>query len=55
MPSNRPLIQLRLEQTLYDKLSAEAKAQGRSRSNFVENLVRKAMEPKSGQSRARRS
>jgi metal-responsive CopG/Arc/MetJ family transcriptional regulator len=53
MPSNRPLIQLRLEQTLYDKLTAEAKAQGRSRSNFVEDLVRKAMDKT--QPRGRRS
>jgi metal-responsive CopG/Arc/MetJ family transcriptional regulator len=53
MPSSRPLIQLRLEQTLYDKLTAEAKAQGRSRSNFVEDLVRKAMDKP--QPRARRS
>lgn len=46
MPSNRPLIPLRLEQSLYEKVVAQAKAQGRSRSNFVENLIRKAMAEK---------
>jgi metal-responsive CopG/Arc/MetJ family transcriptional regulator len=41
MPSNRPLIQLRLEQPLYDKVTKHAKSEGRSRSNLVEDIVRK--------------
>jgi hypothetical protein len=45
MPSKLLVIPIRLEQSLYDKVIAMAKAQGRSRSNFVENLVRAAMEP----------
>jgi metal-responsive CopG/Arc/MetJ family transcriptional regulator len=44
MPSNRPLIQLRLEQQLYEKVTRQAKSEGRSRSNFVEDIVRKALE-----------
>lgn len=46
MPSNRPLILLRLEQSLHDKVIALAKEQGRSRSNFVENIVRRAVRDK---------
>jgi metal-responsive CopG/Arc/MetJ family transcriptional regulator len=41
MPSNRPLIQLRLEQPLYDKVTKQAKSEGRSRSNYVEDIVRR--------------
>lgn len=46
MPSNRPLIALRLEQALYEKVAAKAKQEGRSHSNFVEHLVRRAMQEK---------
>ena len=46
MPSNRPLILLRLDQDLFDKVIALAKQQGKSRSNFVENIVRRAMREK---------
>lgn len=46
MPSNRPVILLRLEQSLYDKVIAQAKARGHSRSGFVEILVRKALDLK---------
>lgn len=44
MPSNRPLIQLRLEQKLYDQVVRHARMNGRSRSNYVEDIVRKALE-----------
>lgn len=41
MPSTRPVIALRLDKQLYDKVLALSKEQGRSLSNFVENIVRK--------------
>ena len=44
MPSIKPVIAVRLEQPLYDKIAALARAQGRSLSNFVEQIVKGEME-----------
>lgn len=44
MPSNRPVIAVRVDRQLYDKVAALAKEEGRSLSNFVEILVRKTVD-----------
>lgn len=46
MPSNRPVIALRLTQPLYEKVRACAREQGRSLSSFIEIIVKKEMEGK---------
>ncbi len=46
MPNNLKVIPVRLEPPLYERVIAQAKAENRSRSNFVEHIVRKAMEEK---------
>ena len=46
MPNNLKVIPVRLEQPLYERVIAQAKAENRSRSNFVESIVREAMAKK---------
>jgi predicted DNA-binding protein len=40
MPSSKPLIALRLEQPLYDRLVAVSHQQGRTPSNFIAQQLR---------------
>jgi hypothetical protein len=40
MPSSKPLIALRLEQALYDRLAAVAHQQGRTPANFIAQQLR---------------
>lgn len=46
MPNNLKVIPVRLESELYERVIEQAKAENRSRSNFVESLVKKAMAKK---------
>jgi hypothetical protein len=40
MPSSKPLIALRLDQPLYDRVVAVARNQGRTPSNFIAQQLR---------------
>lgn len=40
MPSSKPLIALRLEQPLYERVVAVAQQQGRTPSNFIAQQLR---------------
>jgi predicted DNA-binding protein len=40
MPSSKPLIALRLEQPLYDRVAAMAHQQGRTPANFIAQQLR---------------
>lgn len=40
MPSKKPLIALRLEQALYDRVTAVAQQQGRTPANFIAQQLR---------------
>jgi hypothetical protein len=40
MPSSKPLIALRLDQPLYDRVVAVAHQQGRTPSNFIAHQLR---------------
>ena len=46
MPSKRPVIALRLNQDLYDKIVSLADKEERSLSNFVEYLLKKQIDQK---------
>jgi hypothetical protein len=43
MPSQKPVIALRLERTLHARVVAAARAEGRSPSNFIEQALRKVL------------
>jgi hypothetical protein len=43
MPSNRPVIAVRLERPIYEIVLARANAEGRSLSNYVENIVKREL------------
>lgn len=43
MPSSKPLIALRLEQPLYDRVVSVAHQQGRTPSNFIAQQLRVTM------------
>lgn len=43
MPNNLKVIPIRLEPALYERVIAQAKLENRSRSNFVESIVKEAM------------
>jgi predicted HicB family RNase H-like nuclease len=43
MPSKKPMIALRLEPELHDKIVAIAKAQGRTPGNYIAQKLREAL------------
>jgi hypothetical protein len=43
VPSNKPLIALRLEQALYDRVAEVAQQQGRTPANFIAQQLRVAL------------
>jgi predicted HicB family RNase H-like nuclease len=46
MPSNKPIVAVRLDQKLYDELLRAATQEGRSMGNWVQRLIETALAPK---------